>query len=286
MEGYFNRRRREKSPRSRLKVCATEDLHGSRYRKPRLTRVSTRWIIVMFASCLTGQTVEPEMTADRPGFRNSTHLVGPGVVQIENGLGLSAGRTLALQPEIRIGALRWLEFRLFTDNVVLRSSSANALAGTSDLQPGIKFPVLNRLKNTRVAGILKSTVPSGHFSQTSGGYEPGAELIWEHELTEDFSFAGTWNLTRLKQERFVWQRAASVSANRSFANGLRTFAEVYVVSPKEAGAGNQWAIDAGVMRPVGHFLMLDAAAGRSIHGPRDWFVTIGFAVRTRVPASN
>ena len=223
------------------------------------------------------------MSADRPGFRNSTHLVGPGVVQVENGLRFSRDHVLELEPELRIGTFRWLELRLNAESVVLRSPEETGLAGTSDLEVGVKFPVINRIKNTRVVAILKSTVPSGHGSQTTAGYEPGAELIWEHKLTEDFSFAGTWNLTRLKEERFVWQRAASVSANNSFGKGLRAFAELYVISPKELGAGNDWTIDAGLMRVVGKFLMIDVAAGHSVHGPRDWFVTVGFSVRTRVP---
>lgn len=240
-------------------------------------------LAVAFAPSTFAQTVEPEMTADRPGFRNSTHLVGPGVVQLENGIGLSGNHTLAMEPEIRLGALPWLEFRLLADQVVLRSSPGSGLAGTSDLQPGIKFPVFNRIKGTRVVAILKSTVPSGHSSQTTGGYEPGAELIWERELTEDFSLAGTWNLTRRKQEQFVWEKAASVAANRRLGRALRGFAEVYVVSPIELGAGNQWSVDAGLMRVVGDFLMLDAAAGHSIHGQRDWFVAVGFSVRSRIP---
>ena len=232
---------------------------------------------------LRGQTVEPEMTADRPGFRNSTHLVGLGVVQVENGLRLSREHVLELEPELRIGTFRWLELRLQAEDVILRSPKESGIAGTSDLEVGVKFPVFNRNTSTRVVAILKSTVPSGHGSQTTNGYEPGAELIWEHKLTEDFSFAGTWNLTRLKEERFVWQRAASVSANNSFGKGLRAFAELYVVSPREPGTGNDWTVDVGVMRVVGKFLMMDLAAGHSVHGPPDWFITVGFSVRTRVP---
>ena len=159
------------------------------------------------------------MTADRPGFRNSTHLVGSGGVQVENGLRFSREHVLELEPELRIGTFRWLELRLKAESVVLRSPEEQDVAGTSDLEVGVKFPVIDRIKNTRVVAILKSTVPSGHGSQTTGGYEPGAELIWEHKLTEDFSFAGTGNLTRLKDERFVWQRAASVSVNNSFGKG-------------------------------------------------------------------
>lgn len=239
--------------------------------------------LLAFSFYLPGQTVEPEMTADRPGFRNSTHLVGPGVVQVENGLLFSREHVLEMEPELRIGTFRWLELRLRAESVVIRSPEDTGVAGTSDLQVGVKFPVFNRIKNTRVVAILKSTVPSGHGSQTTGGYQPGAELIWEHKLTEDFSFAGTWNLTRLKEEQFVWQRAASVSANNSFGKRLRGFAELYVISPKELGAGNDWTVDAGVMRVVGKFLMLDLAAGHSVHGPTDWFITAGFSVRTRVP---
>ena len=123
--------------------------------------------------------------------------------------------------------------------MVLRSSLESGSAGSSDLQPGIKFPVFNRVKGKHVVAILKTKVPSGHPSQTCGGYEPGAELIWDHELTDNLSLSGTWNPTRLKQDRFVWQQAASASANRSLTNHLRTFAEVHVVSPIELGAGNQ-----------------------------------------------
>ena len=145
---------------------------------------------------------------------------------MENGLGLSSNHTLAIEPEIRIGAVQWLEVRLRANNVVLRSSPDAGVAGTSDLEAGIKFPVFNRVKGMRVAAIVKSTLPSGHSSQTSGGYEPGAELIWEHELTDDFSLAGTWNLTRLRRERFMWQREASVSANNKLGSRLKTLAEL------------------------------------------------------------
>jgi hypothetical protein len=232
---------------------------------------------------VAGQTVEPEMSADRPGFRNSTHLVGRGVVQFENGLVLSRGADLALQSEFRLGTFRWLELRLFADEIVLRPGAGSGRTGVSDLQPGIKFPVFDRIPGTRVVAILKSTVPSGHGSQSTAGYQPSAELIWEHKITEDFSLAGTWNLARLKEERFVWQRAASLSANNSFNDRIRGFAEVYVISPREDGAGNQWVVDAGLMRVIGKNVMVDAAAGHSIHGQSEWFLTIGLSVRTRVP---
>ena len=103
---------------------------------------------MVFAFRLVAQTVEPEMTVDRPEFCNSMHLVGLRVVQVENGLGLSSDHVLAMEAEVRIGAFQWLEVRLRANNVVLRSSPDARVARTSDLEPGIKFPVLNRVKGT------------------------------------------------------------------------------------------------------------------------------------------
>jgi hypothetical protein len=245
--------------------------------------VKTFGLAGLFALSMMGQSFETEMAADRPGFRNSTLLVGPGVVQIENGVSLSADRVLFAQPALRVGALAWLEFRLYADSVVFRSPAGTRRAGTSDLQAGIKFPLFTRRKGTRVVAIVKSTLPSGHSSQTAGGYEPGAELIWKQALTGALSLGGTWNLTRLKRERYVWQRAASLSASRSFGPRVEVFAEAYVLSPSEPGAGNRWYGNTGITRSVGNFLMLDAAAGHSVHGPRDWFVTMGFSFRNRAP---
>src|SRR3954451_9308701 len=104
----------------------------------RLRLVKRIGVAVMFAFYMAAQTVEPEMTADRPGFRNSTHLVGQGVVQVENGFGLSSDHTFQMEPAVRIGAFQWLELRLTTDQVILRSSPETGVAGTSDLQPAIK----------------------------------------------------------------------------------------------------------------------------------------------------
>jgi len=69
----------------------------------RLTSVKAFVISAALVTIMGGQTVEPEMTADRPGFRNSTHLVGPGVVQLENGLVLSRGADLTIQSEFGLG---------------------------------------------------------------------------------------------------------------------------------------------------------------------------------------
>ena len=235
------------------------------------------------AMALGAQTVERNMNADRPGFRNSTHLVGRGVVQLENGVGWSRDHNLRWQPEVRVGALHWLELRLLSEAVILRPQPDEEIRGTADLQPSVQIPVLDLESGTRVVCILKSTVPSGHGSQSTGGYEPGFELPWEHELFADTTISGTLNLTRLRQETFVWQKAASLSVNRSFGRRARVFLEGFVQSPYSPGKGNQWVVDAGWTRQAGSYMVVDASAGVSVHGPKTWFIAAGISLRSKVP---
>lgn len=116
--------------------------------------------LLAFSCCLHGQTVEPETTADRPGFRNSTRLVGPGVVQVENGLQFSREHVLQFEPELRIGIFPRLELRLKAESAVLRSPEKTGSVGASGLQVGVKFPVFNRPKGpnpARTARIRSKT---------------------------------------------------------------------------------------------------------------------------------
>jgi hypothetical protein len=240
-----------------------------------------RVLLVLLASALFlfGQEKEEPiaMTTDRPGFRNSASLVGANVAQLENGLRLSTERELSITSEVRVGVARWLELRLVGDEIVLRSPSSTHVAGSSDLQPGIKVPLLgSQARKTRIAAILESRVPSGHSSQRTGGFEPGAELIWEHDLNDNASFGGTWNMTHLKQDR-VWQRAASFSSQYSPSDRWGTFGEIYIVTQLEGG--NQWAVNGGVTRSFGTVVMVDASAGDTIHGTRDWFIMVGLSIR-------
>ncbi|HYP12923.1 MAG TPA: transporter [Bryobacteraceae bacterium] len=249
-------------------------------------------LLALFAACCAlAQKGSREMDADRPGFANSVRLVGRGVFQLESGWRLSHSRldgerhAVTLEPAVRYGATDWLELRLFTESIVLRSAqpagAQDRAVGTADLQPGIKIGLLSLQNGLDVAGVVRVDVPSGSSSQTSGGYEPGAELIWEQKLPRDFSVSGTWNVSRRRDEGFVWEKAASVSLNGDLSQHTRGFGEVYVVSPKDEGSGNAWVANAGVTHTLGSHLMLDASAGYSVRQPHAWFVVLGLSVRTR-----
>jgi hypothetical protein len=248
--------------------------------------------VLLATSLLYGQTPEPGISTDRPGFLNSGLLVGRGVFQVENGVRLFSEEApgervgVALDPNLRFGATNWLELRLSTSTVVLRSpqgpGQVERAVGASDLQVGIKVPVFAPEGGPlRVAAVVRTSVPSGHSTQTAGGYEPGTELIFEQELPGEYVLSGTWNVTRLKEERFTWNHAGSIHLGRSLGRTWTSFAEGYAAAGTDGGK-SQWVLDAGLIKTVGSNFALDVWVARSVHGPRSWFIAFGVSRRHRL----
>ena len=177
------------------------------------------------------------MVTDRPSFRNSARLIAPGVVQLETGWHLHDDRAPAesnlfgAEPALRLGTTAWLELRLRIQECILRSrrvvANEDPPAGCADLEPGVKLRLLQAKSGTSLAAILKMVAPTGHHSQTGGGYEPGFEMIWEQEAPLGFSAGGTVNASRLHHDdEIVWQKAASVSMSHQISGKFESFGEI------------------------------------------------------------
>lgn len=251
-------------------------------------------VLLLLLMSLAGkaQTAEAVMPADRPGFSNSAHLAGRGVLQFENGLRIfskeAAGqrRGLGLDSNVRFGATKWLELRLYADTVVLRSpqdpGQPRRIVGASDLQPGFKFPIIGRERaSLRVTGIVKTSLPTGHPTQSAAGYQPGTELLFEQALPANFSIGGTWNLTRLGEESHRWHNAGSLQVNRTFRGTWNALAEVYASNPLQPGGGNEWFADVALTKHMARNVALDVWVARTVHGPQAWFAAMGVSTRFR-----
>jgi hypothetical protein len=106
-------------------------------------------------------------------------------------------------------------------------------------------------------------------------------MIWEQEAPLGFSAGGTVNASRLhRDDEIVWLKAASVSMSHQISGKFESFGEIYVISPNPNRSGNQWMIDTGLSRTIGHFFRFDASAGHSLHRRTgEWFVMGGVSVR-------
>jgi len=145
-----------------------------------------------------GQTVadsEPSITTDRPSVTNSSTVVPKGDLQAENGLLTSntQGQYILDLPEtnLRFGLLDKTELRLAAPDYFHTLSTAGAeTSGFGDIAIGVKQQLGPTSGNFNLSCILFVSFPSGAKAISSHGYDPGLQLPWSYQLSENWTAGG------------------------------------------------------------------------------------------------
>jgi hypothetical protein len=253
-----------------------------------------RWLPLLFlcfyASAQQEELTDPGIATDRPGFRDSTRIVPAGMTQFEIGVNVQGNRFQGTRelvgPDtlLRVGILPRWELRASTAGRIdpLRAPLGGVPAGWSDIAIGTKVELLRASGHKpRISLIGMLSLPTGHGEYTSSASDPSTSLVWKENLTEKWGVGGTFGLASVTQEQArYWRRSASVSFTRSLPWQLQSFYETWVVSPHDAGNGNDWSANTGLARSIGRDTQVDVAVGRALRrAPQTWFVTAGFSFR-------
>ena len=254
--------------------------------------LATAWLA--FASVAgaqdLGSTAPAALVADRPGFADSTGIVGRGVVQFEAGFfygrdgdGADQVGVLAVPNTlIRFGVGQRLELRLLTDGVVSSRADGARSTGFADLEVGAKVQVLQQdAAGIDLVIIPSISLPTGSSDVTAGANNATVKFTWARSLGAGVGLNGTYNVTSVPDDdgRFIRQ-AVSAALGHDVGGGWTGFAEVYGLLPVERSSGAGWSWDAGVSRLIGANLQIDAEGGRALNADApDWFVSFGVVIR-------
>jgi hypothetical protein len=240
----------------------------------------------------TQREVRP-LAPNRPGYADSSDVVGAGAIQLEVGFGREidgpsgshAYATTFPQPQLRIGLTDAFEVavggsgwtRVTADDVT------GATSGLSDLTVGARL----RIADESRAGIMVAlsggvSLPTGADGISSERYEPMAQLAWSKNLPAGLSLSGGFNLQSLcdaEDSRYL-ERGVSVSAGQAFSHGWGSFAEVFGVFSGSHADGTDYSAAAGVLKNVGDNIQFDAWVQRGLSdAATDWVVGVGFVIR-------
>ena len=200
----------------------------------------------------------PELVTDRPGFGESSAVVGRGTLQIETGLVLARAdhehaQDTTGQVLLRAGVASRAELRFAVDG--------------HDVEVGGKVKLLDADR----AGIDVAVIP--YLSR-----DPGFKVAAGRELPHGFELSGTFNATdgRTDSGR-AWQKEISVSLDHALDARLGAYGEV---DGGFAGHGCACSVDGGITIGVGPHGQFDVEVGHRVRGDaQDWFMGVGFAVR-------
>lgn len=234
---------------------------------------------------------------DRPGFTETTQVVGPHVVQFEMGSAIELdgrdadrSRTVAAPLGlVRVGVSHTLELRLSADGDVVhvagRGPGRTTVSGGSDVEIGAKWAFLDaRRADLTMALIPVLSVPVGSASVSSGTFDPTCELSWAKGLNRGFELSGNLNVSRVHdgEGRFT-EHAYSLSVSHAIGQRWGGYGEAYGVLASGHRHNAAWTFDTGVTRTLHDSVQVDVEAGRGLSAASaDWFLGFGLGFRTHV----
>ncbi len=137
-------------------------------------------------------SAEPIAT-DRPAVTNSSVVVPPGSLQVENGFleTSSQGQSVVDGPEslVRLGIAKRTELR-FTVPDYFHNLTTGSGSGFGDFAFGIKEQLGPTPGKFDVSVILFLSFLTGANTVSSGGYDPGLQVPWSRALSANWTAAG------------------------------------------------------------------------------------------------
>lgn len=254
--------------------------------------------LVLDAAVTGDASAQPTaVVPDRPGFTETTRVVGPHTLQFEMGSsveldGRDAERTRTVAAPlvlVRIGVGPALELRVSGDGDVVSSRRSGpkhtTVSGGSDMELGAKWTFLDaRVAAFSMALIPMISLPVGSTSTSSGTYDPTAEVSWAKGLRNGFDLSGNVNLSRLHDDggRFT-EHAYSLSLSHAIGAHWGGYCEAYGLLASEHHHDAAWTFDAGLTRTIHDSVQLDVEAGHGLSAASpDWFLGFGVGFRTHL----
>ena len=138
-------------------------------------------------------SIKDEIISDRPDITNSSVVVPPGSLQIENGVNFSArdGSQVidGTNTRLRAGITDCLEFLVDTPTYFANvRSSANS--GFSDLAPALKWQISPIPGKVDLSAVFGMALPTESAGTAGPGAQPYLQFPWSWELRSGWGLSG------------------------------------------------------------------------------------------------
>ena len=240
---------------------------------------------------------DDSIVTDRPGFGESSDVVGKSRLQIETSMALErnhadgvATRTLTTPTLFRYGVSDTLELRLETDGRVIErsrddlSGQAMTQRGYADTSLGLKYHAMDQNGwRPSIGLLLHADLPSGSSQFRGNGVRPSLRVAAEWELPSDYSLGAITGLVVDKNDtgkRFA-ASLFGITLGLKLTEKTRVFAELSAPQIARAENGGTFArTDIGATYLLTKDCQIDTALSRGLNSNTpDLALTIGFSIR-------
>ena len=228
---------------------------------------------------------DPGIEPDRPDVTNGTHIVPPGLIQIEFG-GLytrdTPSQTGATSPfTIRVGLADWIEARMGADGVTTQNGPDASATGFGNVQLGAKLRLWAEPGGAPVLSILPSVnLPTADSSRGLGSGDTdftialltGTDIRTRGHIDINY---GIGAIGAGQGRPHYLQHLISASLSEAVTDRWNPYVEVFWFSRTDIDGAPETALDTGIIYELGSHFALDGGVQFGIGGPASDFGAFG-----------
>ena len=214
---------------------------------------------------------------DRPDVTNGTHIVAPGLVQVEFG-GLysrdAPGQGTANSPfTVRIGVSRWFEARVGADGLLSQSTGDLRTTGFGDVQLGAKLRLWSDPGGAPVLSILPTiSLPTANTSDAlvSGDVDYTVALLTGTDIGSRGHVDVNYGIGAIGAGHGLphfSQHLLSASVSAAVTDRWNPYGEVFWFSRTDPDGDAETSFDTGVIYELGAHYAIDGGVQVGIGGP-------------------
>ncbi len=229
----------------------------------------------------SGEGIEP----DRPDVTNGTHVVAPGLVQVEFG-GLytrdDPGQNAASSPfTVRVGLADWIEARIGADGLTTQATAGSRATGFGNVQVGAKLRLWADPGGAPVLSILPTVnLPSADASRGLGSGDAdytvavltGTDIRRHGHIDVNY---GIGAIGAGQGRPHYTQHLISASLSDAVTDRWNPYVEVFWFSRTDVDGAAETSLDTGVIYELGSHYAIDGGVQFGLGGTSASFGAFG-----------
>lgn len=174
---------------------------------------------------------------------------------------------------VRIGVASWLEGRLGLNSLELVREPSDDRTGLQDLSVGFKLSLYRKNAGSsaltpQVALIAGIDLPTGTGDTGGEGWQPGAKLALDFDLTERWRLGSNLGWAYLwTEDGWYGAGVGSLALGYDFPGSLAAYVEGYGLFPETRGGDPGLYLNSGVTLLLGPNVQLDGRVGIGLQDP-------------------
>lgn len=244
-------------------------------------RTTLALLFIIVITPIASVHAQDVFSPDRPGLGNGTYVLSPKTTYLETGLEYYGSGSIDQfsfgQVLFRHGLTQGLEFRVLLNSFVIETRPFGSnQTGVADPGLELKFNLYDDPNSSfTLSGLGSVSIPAGYSPYTDNKWHPGATLLANYQLSENWSVTSNLGYTFGPGNT---EDIVTITVTPGFSIPNSDISGYFGYAGFLADTASQHFFEAGVTKLLGQSVQIDINSGVDANSG-DAFIGAGLALR-------